>query len=161
MNQIELKKKADPILGFLVRKGFLLTNIETTYSGQKLNVLDVITVAEEVEPRVYEVLPAALIHFPATFLHREQLPPELASIITAIKKGLNSYQDYKWVKYKDMKRWADRSISDKRVKKISEKRVSRTYRLTPNIIKKIKSQATKLQITETEYVEQLVRVSAI
>ena len=79
--------KAQKVLGFLQAKGLLLVQNMKPRHFEKIPVLDALWVAEHIEPRVLEVLPAALLHYPRTFLFPEQLTDELKKSIKKMKKG--------------------------------------------------------------------------
>ena len=76
---------AEDILGFFVGKGLLTDpNVEARPSVV-LDIKHVLKAAEEVEPRILEVLPAALLHFPRSFKNKRALPKEFLSLLEAIK----------------------------------------------------------------------------
>src|SRR5580692_7437083 len=81
-------RKLDPrykkVLGFLTAKGLLFDETIEPRPNVKLDMKDVFWVAEKVEPRVFEVLPAALLHFTKTFFNTEVIPNDLKEIIEAI-----------------------------------------------------------------------------
>jgi hypothetical protein len=113
-----LNKKLDPraknTLGFLINKGLLWTNQPIEAYVGKINILDAIWTAENIEPRVYEVLPAALIHFPKTFIGLKNLPEELFLITKAIKAGKTpEKEEWNGIKTKNMAKWANNPLKDK------------------------------------------------
>lgn len=122
----------------------------------KLDVADVLWVADQIEPRVLEVLPAALIHFPKTFIRVENLPEELKQIVRAMKKGESSSSNFDGIAYKEMKRWADLQLVDRRTKPLSKKRQSRNYRFMPETLERLKKIAKNLGKTETTVIEELI-----
>ena len=83
------KDKTNRILGFLVAKGLLIAPGVKPYPTVKLTIPDVLEAAELDEPRILEVLPAALLSFPKSFLHFEALPEELQVIIQHISNRSN------------------------------------------------------------------------
>lgn len=104
MSDEELERR---VLGFFVAKGLLIDPLTHPLPRVKLDIRDVIQVADKVEPRVFEVLPAALIHFPESFMNLEALPAELAELVDAVRRGEERTDAYKGIHYRDMKRWAD------------------------------------------------------
>ena len=87
-------------MGFLVAKNLLKTNREDIQprARVKLAIKDVLWAGNNVEPRILEVLPAALIHFPKTFKGLDQLPKELSSIVEQIRRQQTDGPDYKGLK---------------------------------------------------------------
>jgi len=144
------------ILGFLKAKGLLIVPKAPPQPNVKLNVEEVLQFASEHEPRVLEVLPAAIIHFPRTFLHQENLPTELKTIIDSIRKGEKKGPDFRGIRYKNMLRWAQKELSDKRTVPLSEKRVMKSFRFKPTTLLQLKQLAEKSQSSETQIVEKLL-----
>ena len=67
-----MNKFREKVLGFLKAKGLLIAPDITPMPSIKLDAQEVYEFALKYEPRVLEVFPAALIHFPSTFLHRKK-----------------------------------------------------------------------------------------
>ena len=122
----------------------------------KLAIADVIWVAENCEPRVWEVLPAALIRFPAAFVGTDKLPAEFLKFVAKIQKGEIPIAEFHGIRGQDMARWANFPLRDRRTKPISQKRVMKAFRLPKSSLKKLKSFAQKNKITETEAIERLL-----
>ncbi len=123
----------------------------------KILVRDALKVGEEIEPRVLEVLPAALLHFPRHFIGLGDLPHDLVETMRAINARKAEGPDFRWVKYKDALRWANHPLKDGRTKPVREHRINKTLRLHPSINRKLAVLAKKRQTTETDIVEQLIR----
>ena len=98
------------VLGFFVAKGLLFTKAVEPQPTVKLDVADVLWVGEHIEPRVFEVLPAALLHFPKTFLHQEKLSDEFVGIIERIKKDVKEGPDFQGISYLKMRHWARKRL---------------------------------------------------
>ena len=64
-------------------------------------------VVNNVEPRVLEVLPAALIHYPSAFTNAGKLPEKLKEVIEKILANSEEGPSYGDILYRNMKRWAD------------------------------------------------------
>jgi len=96
------------VLGFLAAKGLLIVPGIVPLPRIKLTVKDAVHVAQHVEPRILEVLPAAVIHFPDSFQGMEALPAELDEIIRAIREGREHHRDFRGIEYRRMKKWADK-----------------------------------------------------
>ena len=59
--------------------------------------------------------------------------------------------------YRTLRQWAELPLRDKRVKKATEKRVVKSFRLEPKIADQLKAMAAEKGCTETEVIERLVR----
>ena len=147
---------AKKVLGFLVAKGLLIGDFPANGSV-KLTVKDFLHTAEEVEPRVLAVLPAALIHFPKAFSDRNRLPRELDSIIEAILSDADKGPNLFHVSFTELKRWANSTLKDKRTKPVKERKTRKTYRFSPEVVAKVEKGAVKKNVTETALLENLVR----
>ena len=144
------------VIGFLAAKGLLYDPQAVPMPTAKLSAKEVLAVAENIEPRVYEVLPAAILHFPRSFVRLESFPKDILEVVEALKKGVADYDDVRGMRYKGIKRWADRSLPDKRTRPASEKKVMRAFRLRPVILAKLAKLARGSGLTETETVERLI-----
>lgn len=156
-----LNKKLDPraknTLGFLVNKGLLWTNQAIEPYMGKINILDAIWTAENVEPRVYEVLPAALIHFPKTFIGMKNLPEELDLITKDIKAGKTPQkEEWNGIKTRNMVKWANNPLKDKRTVKLSEMKKNKTFSFSPHVASKLKKLAKLNKTSETSFLESLI-----
>lgn len=154
--QRKLDRRYLKVIGFLKAKGFLFAEKIEPKPNVKLDVRDVLWVGEKVEPRVLEVFPAAFLHFPKTFFNTRAIPKELLEIINAIKTKVHLDQNFRGIEFKKMNQWANRSLKDSRVKPISIKKVPCSFRLSPEVIQILKYQASSAEISETEFLENLV-----
>lgn len=143
-------------IGFFKAKGLLWSERVKANHNVKLDLVDVLWVAENVEPRVYEILPAAFLHYPRSFFNIKALPKEMKQIIFSIKKNMDLDFYFKGIRYQDMLRWANIQLSDGRVKPVREKKVMRSFRFTNQAIQQLKKKASELQCSETEYLEQCI-----
>src|SRR3990167_6121047 len=148
-----LDPRSKRVLGFFVSKGLLINEKITPRPNIKLDMHDVIWVAKNLEPRIWEVLPAACIHFPKTFLHLEILPKPIRSVIETIIKQQPLSGSVFGISYQKMKQWAEISMRDKRVKPIGVRKVTKTFRLSPDCIKILKKCSKTFQCTETDFLE--------
>lgn len=145
------------VLGFFIAKKYLLgTHRFSAFKNVKLSIEDVLWVAQNFEPRVLEVFPAAFLHFPRTFIFSDHMPDQLKLIISKIKRNDPDGPDFKGIRYHNMKRWADLPLSDRRTKPLSQKRLNKTFRLQPNVINAIKKQSNELGVSETQFIERLI-----
>ncbi|MEZ4846859.1 MAG: hypothetical protein R2877_08005 [Bdellovibrionota bacterium] len=122
----------------------------------KIPAKDALWVAKNIEPRVLEVLPAALLHFPKAFLFKDQLPKEFLEIISDIQKGKPEGNDYNGIAYKDMLRWANIQLKDQRTKKQEDKKTNMTLRLTEKHKTKFKNIAKRKNTTPTKLFEDWI-----
>jgi hypothetical protein len=151
-----MKMDPEKILGFFVGKGLLVDPKVAPYSSAILDLKHVLEAAEEIEPRILEVLPAALLHFPRAFRNKKALPEDLVNLIEGIRRGEERKISYKGIRYQDMKRWADRQLKDKRTKPISEMKIRRAYRFHPETVKFLRELSIVKQSSDTEILESLV-----
>ncbi len=149
-------RRTQVTLGFFLAKGFLVGQDLTRNGDVKLRITDVLWVGEHVEPRVLEVLPAAMIHFPRTFLGTVDTPVTLAEVIAAIRNGDVQGPDFRGMRYQDMRKWANRSTTDGRTKPLSEIRVNKTFRLSPAAIAALKMRSSEQGLSMTRFLEELL-----
>lgn len=108
------------------------------------------------EPRILEVLPAAVLHLRAHFDFDAERFPELAVVLDALKKCAPEGPDLFGVPYAKMRVWANFPLPDRRVKLVSEKKVPRTFRLRPDVIAALKERAREAGCSETELLEKKI-----
>lgn len=144
-------------MGFLVAKGFLRTNLSIPkLPNKRVNLADAIWAGKNVEPRILEVLPAAVLRLPRHFsLDREKFP-ELFLAVEALRKKQEEGPSVWGIPYDKYKIWVNLTLLDKRTKEATEKRVTKTFRFSPAAINTLKGQARLLQCTETEVIERLL-----
>lgn len=148
--------KAKQVLGFLVAKGLLISSQFPPCGAAKLTVDDFVETANDVEPRVLAVLPAAIIHFPKSFLDYGRLPSEVKDVIDSILAGSETGPELLGVPYEEMNRWAHAKLKDARARPLNVRRIRKTYRFRPRIAATLKELARNAKTTETAIIEQLV-----
>lgn len=144
------------VLGFLLAKGLLVGQDVPRNGEAKLRIKDVLWVGDHVEPRALEVLPAAIIHFPRTFLGTIDMPVALADVIEAIVNGDMRGPDFRGMRYRDMRKWANRGTADGRTKPLSEIRVNKTFRLSPAAIDALKKRSREQGVSMTRFLEDFL-----
>lgn len=144
------------VLGFLLAKGLLVGQDIPLHGDAKLDIDDVLWVGAHVEPRVLEVLPAALIHFPRTFLGKAQIPEGLKEVIKAIRANHARGPDFRGMCYRNMRKWANRPTADGRTKPLSEIRINKTFRLSPDAISALEKRSRRAGLTMTRFLEGLL-----
>lgn len=144
-------------MGFLVAKGFLRTNQEVVLlPNKRVAIADAVWAGMNVEPRILEVLPAAVLRLPRHFDLNVTIHPELFATLERLKKGEEGGVPLWGVPYDKIKAWVKLSLPDGRVKDFGEKKISKTFRLKPDVARKLKEFAKRLGCTETEVVERAV-----
>ena len=151
-----LNYRARKVLGFFVAKGLLILPDVAPGGTVKLNISDVLWVAENIEPRVLSVLPAAIIHFPRSFLDPEKIPHKLKAVIAAIKSGAEDGPDLPGFPFTEFRRWAYFTLKDKRSRPLGEQKVRKTYRFKPDVVKTLEQRARMENISETALIESLI-----
>lgn len=157
MNNLILKDKhAGDVFGFLVAKGLLFAPDIPHKPLVKLQIKEVIRIGLEIEPRVIEVLPAALLHFPKSFKNLKDLPKKIKIVLDHIKEDKLEGPSLAGIKYEDMKKWANMQLKDSRVVPVNKKRIMKSIRLSPEAIKILKNKSKEAMISETQYLENLI-----
>lgn len=144
------------VMGFFLNKSLLKSNREIKPVSNKISIKDVLLIGESVEPRVLELLPAAILHFPKSFTDLDKIPHELANIIKLIKSNSLIGPEYKSVDYATFKKWAEFQFKDGRVKPESMKRVTCSLRLSKKSYQKLKQLSRDRGLTMSAIVEELI-----
>lgn len=127
-------------MAFLKGKGLLDTNLPVkAQPSLRLDIQDVLWAGQNVEPRIIEVLPAAVLHFPKNFVGMKKAPKELLETIADIQNGIENGKNLFGLEYAKMKFWANTPMKDKRTRPINERRISKIYRLHPKTLKKLRA----------------------
>ncbi len=155
----DAKKRRDPrfveTMGFLVAKGFLKANQEfPLLPNKRLHIGDVIWAGQNVEPRILEVLPAAVLRLGKHFYPFENNP--LLTVIDQLRRREEKGDAFFGMPYEKIRQWADFPLRDGRVKSVTKKKVVKTFRLDPIAIERLKRAAEEKGITETEVLETLL-----
>ncbi len=159
--QLDARKRQDPrfktTMGFLVAKGFLQTNYQVpSLPNIRLKVDDAIWAGVNVEPRILEVLPAAILRLEKHFDLDPVRHRDLATTVHDLREQKDVGQDFLGAPFEKLKRWANLKLKDKRTKKPTDKKVVKTFRLNPAVVDKIRQLATKEKITETAVIERVI-----
>lgn len=121
----------------LTRKGLLKANQKFKLYRPRININDAVWAGLNVEPRIIEVLPAAILHFPKAFTGIKTLPKDLTRILNLIRENAEEGPAFYGTDFKKMKFWANTPLRDKRTKPTREKRQTKTFRLKPFVIEKM------------------------
>jgi hypothetical protein len=155
------KKRRDPrfreTMGFLTAKGFLKANFNfPLLPNKRLHIEDAIWAGKNVEPRILEVLPAAVLRLGKHFDLDPIRDKELAQIVEQLRKREKTGKAFCEIPYDKIKIWADFPLRDKRVKSITEKKVVKNFRLLPSTAQKLRKLAEQQGCTETDIFERLI-----
>ena len=99
--EIRRTEKFGNVLDILAHAQLLRTNYHKPKKPIPIQIDDLIW-AGKFEPRIWEVLPAAMIHFPEFILGNNT---EFDQILLAIKNKNDTGPDYQFIKFDDMKKW--------------------------------------------------------
>jgi len=154
-------RRCQDTLGFLKAKGLLWTKDIAPRGSAKLAIKDVLWTADNVEPRVIEVLPAAILHFPRSFLRLEHLPQELVDIIEALKAGATTGPHYREIPFAKFKYWTEFKIPDGRVRTLSEKKVACSFRLLPAAAHALEEMAKVRGVSQSSLLSEIILQSPL
>jgi hypothetical protein len=144
-------------LGFLVAKGLLKTNVPVRLRPNKrLRVDDAVWAGQHVEPRILEVLPAAILRLGRHFDLDPERHKELAEAVASLRAGETQGKEFRGVPYAKLKHWVDLPLPDRRIKTLRDKKVPKTFRLAPQTIERLALLAREKGISETAVIESLV-----
>lgn len=153
------RNKRDPryikTIGLLVTKGFLYANREILrMPNVRVNVEDAIWAGKNVEPRILEVLPAAVIRMENRFNYNPDKHVELKKAIELLEQGEDG--EFFDIPLEKIRPWLNIRLKDGRVKAFDKKKVMKTFRFSPETIERINALKEVMNASETEILEQLV-----
>ena len=144
-------------LGFLVAKGFLNTNMQVDLlPNKRLRVDDAIWAGENVEPRILEVLPAAVLRLGRYFDLEPLKHQELERTVVRLHRREEHGEPFRGIPYDKLKVWADLPLRDKRVKPVTEKKVMKTFRMDPRAVDRLRKIARERGCSEAAVLESLL-----
>ncbi len=144
------------VIGFLVAKGLLIGPSVKPMSSVKIKISDAVNTGLTFEPRVLEVLPAALLHFPRSFLGYDDMPEQLKEVLACIRRGDESGPSIAGIPYSAMLRWANEPLPDKRTRPEKERRITKAFRLKKSTLDRLLRGAQKAQMSQAAYIEKLL-----
>jgi hypothetical protein len=159
--KVDAKNRHDPryleTMGFLVAKGFLKTNRKIPLvPNKKLEIDHAVWAGLNVEPRILEVLPAAVLRLARHFDLDPLKHRELAEVVDQLRRRVDTGADFCGMPYEKVKVWVDLPLRDKRTKTMTEKKVVKTFRLDPAAVMKLRKIAKEKNCNETEILENLI-----
>ncbi len=144
-------------LGFLVAKGLLKTNMRIDLlPNKRLRIEDAVWAGQNVEPRILEVLPAAVLRLGRHFDLDPAKHPELVRTIERLRSREAQGDAFLGVPYEKLKVWAELPLRDRRVKPVTEKKVVKTFRLSLRAIERLRRMARQSGSSETSVLESLL-----
>ena len=144
-------------MGFLVAKGLLRTNQDIPLlPNARIRIDDAIWAGVNVEPRILEVLPAAVLRLQRHFDLDLGRHPDLADVVARLKRGEKEGPEFLGVAYGKLKVWVDYPLRDGRMKQVLEKKITKTYRLKPEVVAGLKRMSKEQGCSETEALERAV-----
>ncbi len=141
------------VIDFFVSRGYLYAEDYDRVKSIKLS--EAFVVGRE-EPRVFSVLPAALLRSTKCIVLDMEIPPDLNATLLALKKDLVDGPDFRGVPYAELRRWANLKIKDLRSKPQNEKKVTKSFRFSLNTFRLLKAKAKEMGVTETKVLEDLI-----
>ncbi len=125
-------------IAVLKGKGLLRTNLPIAATkSARLDINHAIWAGRTVEPRILEVLPAAILHFPKTFLNLANMPPDLEKVVKMIRANKEDGEDFEGIPFAKMRHWANTQLRDRRTKPVETLKQTRTFRLRQDAIDKL------------------------
>jgi hypothetical protein len=145
-------------MAFLTTKGFLFANTKFPYiPNVRLQVDDAIWAGRNLEPRILEVLPAAVLRLPKHFDFDPIRHHELACTLKDLREKRKDGRKFEGVPFKKLKVWIDFELKDGRIKTQKEKRLLKTFRLKPETIEKLEKLGLQTSKNITAVIEDLVQ----
>ncbi|CAB1060578.1 hypothetical protein D1BOALGB6SA_5344 [Olavius sp. associated proteobacterium Delta 1] len=159
--QQDKNRRTDPrylkVMGFLVAKGFLYSNKEIPLNpNEHINLKDAIWAGRYVEPRIFEVLPAAYERFKKHFSGDAEIINKLEQIIVCIKQKGNHRIEFYGISIDKLKPWFFIRLRDGRSKSLDKRKVSKTFRFKPETVDVLKNLKDQTGQSETEILEKLI-----
>jgi hypothetical protein len=157
----DARKRQDPrfkrTMGFLVAKGFLQTNFEVQkLPNQRLLIEDAIWAGKNVEPRILEVLPAAVLRLEKHFDLNAEKHKGLARVVNQLREGIVEGDEFFEIPFKKLKAWVNLPLPDGRTKVQSEKKLMKTFRLSPKAVATLEQAALRAGRSITEVLEERI-----
>jgi len=143
------------VLGRFVQAGLLQTTMEVELHREPVSVADALW-AGQIEPRILEVLPAALIKHPGVFMDTQALPADLAAAAIALRRHQEP-EDFRGIPGKALSRWL--TVFGRRSKPPSR---LKSFRLQASDLDLLTQLSKALGTTETEVLRRgLRRLAAV
>jgi hypothetical protein len=144
-------------MAFFVAKGFLKTNMRLPLRpNTRVRLDDAIWAGQNVEPRIFEVLPAAILRLGRHFDLDADKHADLAHTVAQLRGREEHGDSFQGIPYAKLKVWAETPLRDRRVKPTAEKKAPKTFRLHPIAIERLERIARDRDMTVTAALEKLI-----
>ncbi len=158
---VDARKRKDlrylATLAFLVKNGFLKTNQDVLkFYRPRISVSDAIWAGENVEPRILEVLPAAILRLKRRFIIETDVLELIHGAVAALQEAGTTGIDFFNIPFKKYSQWMNLPLTDRRTKTISQKKVMKSFRLSPAAIKSLQKLSAQLDLSSTETLEKIL-----
>jgi hypothetical protein len=147
------------VIGVLSGLGFLVAPGIRKLANSKVTIEEAMSIGLAVEPRVLEVLPAAMLSFPRSFMHLEKAPQELIEVTQALRLGKRG-NDFFGVPFQKIVEAANHPIKNRKRKVLDERRISRTFRFSQQSLNALTLRAKESGLSQTAYLEKLVALDS-
>ncbi len=145
------------VMGFLTRKGFLTANKDfEKFKHGKLHVADAIWAGKNLEPRILEVLPVTVARLPKEVVICDEYLEEFKAITTALLNHEESGPNFMGIPYEKYKVWMNLNLKDKRTKPAHQKKLMRSFRLSPSAIECLDEKIKKTGQSGADIIEALI-----
>jgi hypothetical protein len=124
--------------------------------NKRLRIDDAILAGQNVEPRILEVLPAAVLRLGRHFDLDPGKHADLTRTVTQLRTRQDRGEEFQGIPYTKLKVWAEIPFPDRRVKPAAEKKVTKTFRLHPPGSRSPSGKAQVRRTTETAILESLI-----
>jgi hypothetical protein len=149
-----LDRRFKETMGFLVAKGLLKVNYPVRrMPNQRLRIEDAIWAGQNGEPRILEVLPTAVLRLEKHFDLDEARHPILFRVVEAMREGATEGEAFLGVPFAKLRAWRDFPLLDGRTKLQKDKKITKTFRLRPDVLEFLVRGAQAKGCTETAFLE--------
>lgn len=159
--RVDARNRRDPrfinTMGLLVAKGLLRTNFDVPLlPNKRLDIEDVLWAGRNVEPRILEVLPGAVVRLGAHFRVDPIKHRDLIEVTDQLRRRQTEGKAFEGIPYERLRVWAEFDLRDKRIKPLGLKKRLKSFRLAPQAIERLQAVAEKSGKSETEVLEELL-----
>lgn len=144
------------IYDFLAKKGYFDDRLQWFKPFlKKLNLKDFLWSCENVDARLYQLLPAVYLRFPMHFKNNVCIPSDLQEVLSNLSQGLESGPDYHDYPFKLLKSWLWFQPNDVRCNKVPGTRLS--VRLDPEATRILDEHCQMVKITRSEAIHKAIK----
>jgi hypothetical protein len=144
------------VYSFLVRKGYIFDPVPLFDVFRKnLDFEDFLWSCENLDPRLYQLLPAVWLRFPLHFKKPKSLPENFEAVLSHLTGNSPTGPDYCGYPYKLLKAWLWFEPLDVRSHRVPGSRLS--VRLDPKATQSLNQFCNQRKITRTEAIHLAIR----